>query len=282
VARELLGVLKWAISIPLVCAGWWYVYVLIKTHSILGEQGHITSTAHTHGPGLAGLPNQAWTWIGIVYRNYWFSFLFDEVRSKSISFWVPVLGIVVVIAGLVLYLIRSRGTTFDPVDSVRRAVLLILWTSLVLFAPPFLLDIWRGIHGLYFETAQGRFLTPAYPGLAVIAVLATGELTRYGRRAFPIATGALVLAAFCLYWETWLKRVLERFYGTANGHWLRLLYRASYFKPTWVTETSLAIFFGVTIAAFAIGYVVTVVGATRRSDPSRAPTASLDSVTAAG
>ena len=153
--------------------------------------------------------------------------------------------------------------TFSPDGSRRRAVLLILWSALVLIGPPLLLDCSAWMHGLGFTTSQGRFLTPIYPGLAVIGVIAMGELTRYGRRAFPIATGALVICAFCLYWGTWFRWVLEGFYGFADGHWLRLLHRASYYKPTWVTETSLAIFIAIAAAAFAIGFVLTVVGSVR-------------------
>jgi hypothetical protein len=251
-----------------VFAGWWYVYLLIKTHSVLGEEGHLTSTAGVHGPGLSGLPHTAWVWFSIVYRNYWFSYLFYEVRANGTLFWLPLVGIGIVAVGLVRYLIRSRGTTFTASGARRRAVLLILWTCVVLIVPPMALDWWRDIHGLGFTVAQGRFLTPAYPGLGVIAVIAMGELTRYGRRAWPIATGLLVACSFCLYWEAWLRWDLEGFYGFANGHWLRLLDRASYFKPTWVTETSLAIMFVVAIASFVGGLIITTVGSLRsgRSD----------------
>jgi hypothetical protein len=266
--RELAGVLKWAVSIPLVCAGWWYVYLLIKTHSILGEEGNLSSTAGTHGPGLSGLPHAAWVWFSIVYRNYWFNYLFYEVRAHGIWFWLPLIGIAIVAVGLVLYLIRSRGTTLTASGARRRAVLLILWTCFVLIVPQAALDWWRAIHGLGFAVAQGRFLTPAYPGLAVIAVIAMGELTQYGRRAWPIATGLLVGVSFCLYWGTWLRWTIEGFYGFADGHWLRLLHRASYFKPSWVTQTSLAIMFAVAIASFIGGFVITVVGSLRSEQSS--------------
>jgi hypothetical protein len=271
--RELVGVLKWAVSIPVVCAGWWYVYMLIKTHSVLGEEGNVTSAATggsgAHGPGLSGLPHAAWLWFSTVYRNYWFNYLFYDVKANGMLFWLPLVGIGIVSVGLVLYLIRSRGTTFSESGARRRAVLLILWTCVVLVVPPMSLDWWRFIRGGEFLVAQGRFLTPAYPGLAVIAVIAMGELTRYGRRAWPIATALLVACSFCLYWATWLRWALEGFYGFADGHWLRLLYRASYFKPTWVTETSLAIMFAFAIVSFVYGFGITVVGSGVRASLRR-------------
>jgi hypothetical protein len=271
--RELKGVVKWAVGVAAVIAGWWYVYLLIKTHSILGERGNITGTQGAHGPGILHAPAVAWAWISQVYRSYWFDYLSYEVRTVDLWFWLPVVGMVIVAVGFVIYLVRSRGTTFTPGGFERRAVLVIALAALVLVIPPGLLDTWRGVHGLPPTTEQGRFLTPAYPGLAVLAVLALRELTRWRRRAFPIAVGALVAAAFVFYWHTWIIWCLERFYGAANGHWLRELLHASYDKPNFVTQDYLAVVWILAALAFVAAFALTVGGAwpRRRATATAAP-----------
>jgi hypothetical protein len=262
--RELKGVLKWTIAIPAVLAGWWYVYLVIKTHSILGEKGSLTAAHGAHGPGILHAPGVAWHWISDVYRSYWFDYLSYEVRTENIWFWLPVVGMVIVAAGFVLLLRRSRRTLFDPAGFELRTVLLITLTALLLVVPPLALDTLRGVRGLTFTTEQGRFLTPAYPGLAVIAVLALRELTRWSRRAFPIAVATLVAAAFVFYWHTWIVWVLERFYGAIDGHWLRALRHASYDKPNFVTQGSLAVMLILAVLAFVLAFAITVRGSLPR------------------
>ena len=51
----------------------------------------------------------------------------------------------------------------------------------------------------------------------------------------------MVAAAFVSYWHTWIRWVLERYYGAIDGHWLRALLHASYDKPNFVTQNSLAV-----------------------------------------
>ncbi len=53
--REIRGMLKWLIGIPAVLTGWWYVRLIIVTHSILGAKGSLTSS-HVQGPGLGHAP----------------------------------------------------------------------------------------------------------------------------------------------------------------------------------------------------------------------------------
>lgn len=256
--RELKGVLKWTIAIPAVLAGWWYTYLLITTHSILGAEGSLTAANGAHGPGILHAPSIAWQWIASVYRSYWFDYLSYEVRTQDIWFWLPVVGMVIVAVGVVLLLRRSWRTMFAPAGFELRIVLVLTLTALLLVIPPLALDILRGAEGLPFDAQQGRFLAPAYPGLAVIAVLALRELTRWSRRAFPIAAALFVAAAFVFYCHTWVVWVLERFYGPIDGHWLRALEHASYGKPTFVTQGSLAAMLILAVAAFVVAYAITI------------------------
>lgn len=278
--REIGGALAWTAGLSLVLAGWWYVYVHNITNSFLGEASvpaaapktpaarlaaraaaHTAAVAVAHGPSLLQalekMPSSAWLWIGQVYRNYWFSYLFYEVPTRGVWFWLPLVGIVFVAAGFVAYVVRTRGTTFRPAGAGRRSVLLISFTAVLLWVVPMWMDCWSAVHGGSFLTTQGRFLTPAYPGLAVIAVLAIGELTHRRRRLFPVAVAVFVAAAFVLYWHSWIKWALESFYGAGYGHWLNLLLRASYDKPGFVTQYSLAAIWLVALAAFGAAFVLT-------------------------
>jgi Dolichyl-phosphate-mannose-protein mannosyltransferase len=263
--HELKGVLKWTIAVPAVLTGWWYVRLVIVTHSILGERGSLTNAAGAHGPGILHAPAVAWEWIGNVYRGYWFDYLGYEVKAYDVWFWLPIVAMVIVAAGFVGLLVRRRRTLFTPGGAELRIVVLLTLTALLLLVPPLALDTLRRTEGLPFTTQQARFLTPAYPGLAVIAVLALRELTRWSRRAYPIAVGVLVAGAFVFYWHSWIVWVLERFYGPIRGHWLRALLHASYDKPTFVTQWSLAGGLILALLAFIAAYAITVWG----SLPSR-------------
>jgi hypothetical protein len=69
-----------------------------------------------------------------------------------------------------------------------------------------------------------------------------------------------VAAAFVFYWHTWIRWVLERFYGTIDGHWLRALRHASYDKPAFITQNSLAVIMVAAMLSFVAAYLVTLRG----------------------
>jgi hypothetical protein len=268
--RQLCGIAAWTAGVAAILAGWWYVYLLIKTHSILGERPNLIAS-HVHGPGLGQAPAIAWEWISRVYKSYWFDYNDYEVRTHDVWFYLPVVGMVIVASGFVKLLWRHARTLLAPDGFEMRAVAIIVFTAFLLVIPPLALDTLRGTRGLPFVTEQARFLAPAYPGLAVIAILALRELAGVARRAFPIAVGILVAASFVLFCHTWVVWTLERFYGPVQGHWLRALRHASYDKPTFVTQGSLAVGIVLALLAFVVAFVVTVRGSWPRPGvPDRA------------
>jgi len=262
--QQLKEMLAWMIAIPLVLTGWWYALLLINTGSLLGERGSLVA-AHGPGPGITHAPAIAWEWLNDIYRGYWFDYNDFEVRTRDIWFWAPLAGMVITAAGFVLLCIRRGRRLFLPEDTEMRAVLVLVLTALVLLLPPWALDTLRGVRGLPFVTAQARFLAPAYPGLAVVAILGLRELTKGVRRLFEIAVAVLVAANFVLFCHTWVVWTLERFYGPIHGHWIRALLHASYDKPAFITQWSLLAFGLGAVTFFVAGYLVAVVGAVRES-----------------
>ncbi len=258
--REVWSVVKWTVALPAVLAGWWYVYAVSVTGSILGEKGSLTAS-HFAGPGILHVPSIAWQWLASVYRSYWFDYLGYEVRRQDVWFWLPLVGIIIVAAGFSLLIGRTWRTRTDPASAELRQVAVLVVTALLLLAPPGGLDVLRGARGLPFGENQGRFLTPAYPGLAVIAVLALRELSAKRPRLFPLSVAAMVIGAFVFYCHTWIVWVLERFYGPIAGHWLRALYHASYDKPNFITQGSLAAMMIVAVLAFISAFAVVIWGA---------------------
>ena len=129
---------------------------------------------------------------------------------------------VIVAAGFAKLLWRQVRTLLRPEGFEMRAVTIIVFTALLLLViPPLALDTLRGTRGLPYVTEQARFLAPAYPGLAVIAILALRELA--GSSAGPSRSPSelLVAASFVLFCHTWVVWTLERFYGPIQGHWLQ-------------------------------------------------------------
>jgi hypothetical protein len=270
---ELKRIVAWTVAIPLVVAGWWYVHLVSVTGSVLGDKGGgvgLASAAgpHPQSPQWGQIPSVAWHWLANVYRGYWFDYLVYEVHTGTIWFWLPAIGSTIVAAGIVLLIRDAIRSPAGRGPQLQTAGLLAL-SAILLLLPPWVLDTYRGIQGLSFITQQGRFLTPAYPGLAVLAVLALGQLTAGRRRAFPIATGILLVAAFVFYWHTWIVFVLRRFYGPIGGHWLRAFYHASFDKPAFITQTVLFAMAVVAIVAFVAAFVTTIIGSRRRSRPAR-------------
>jgi hypothetical protein len=261
--RELVRAIKWVILVPVLLVGWWYAYLLVVTGSILGDRAGLTSAHGAHGPGLLHAPVIAWHWFSDVYRSYWFDYNSYEVRHEDLWFWLPLVGAGLVIIGLALVVKRLRGTLTVPDRPALRQVVVLGLIPLVLLAPPLAVDVVRGAKGLGFMENQGRFLVPAYPGLAVIAVLALRELTARLPRAYPTVLAVWVAFAFVFYWHTWIVWVLERFYGPVAGHWLRSLRHASFDKPTFITAASLAAMLIGALASFVVAYLLTLSGAGR-------------------
>jgi hypothetical protein len=274
--RQLWGLATWTAGVAAVLAGWWYIYLLVKTHSILGERPNLIAS-HVHGPGLGQAPAIAWDWISRVYKSYWFDYNDYEVRTRDVWFYLPVVGMLVVAAGFGKLLWRRARTLLRSDGFEMRAVTIIVFTAFVLVIPPLALDTLRGTRGLPFVTEQARFLAPAYPGLAVIAILALRELVGFSRRALGLVVGVLVAASFVLFCHTWVVWTLERFYGPVQGHWLRALRHASYDKPTFVTQASLAVGIALAVLSFVVAFLITVLGARPRRGSRDSAEAAQDS-----
>jgi hypothetical protein len=240
--------------VPAVLVGWWYIRLLSVTGSVLGNRGSLTSTGggSVHGPGLSHLPSIVWMWLTTVYRSYWFDYNAYEMQVRDVWFWLPIVGMILGGIALVVFVVRRIAPRLrDHERPLTRQLVLCAFPAFVLLLPPLGLDSLRATKGILFVTAQGRFINPAYPALAVVLV---ALLRGFGRRLQAVLVALTVAGAFVVYWHTFARWVLERFYGPAQGHWLRELAHAAWDKPYFITQTSLAAMVVVGVGAFVLAY----------------------------
>jgi 4-amino-4-deoxy-L-arabinose transferase-like glycosyltransferase len=262
--REVRGIALRSGAVALAVAGWWYVVILIETGSPLGARGTVAWSA----PALDLIASvqvwfvdvqRAWDWLRDAYFSYWvFQFPY-EVGPLDGWELVPLAAGAVGIAGLALFVWRSRRSLFDPARPALRQALVLACAPIGVTLPFFLVDMWRSAHGLPFSTATGRFSLAAYAATATLFVLALSELAgRRRARQIPLIAGAVALS-LAYYIHTYVVWNLERYYGPLGD----ALRHATWDKPTWVTESFLWTLITVTALGFVASAVVVAVG-TRR------------------
>lgn len=266
-ARRVLGVLGWTAAVTAVLAGWWYAYVLVDTHTLLGGAAPVGSAPPGGNVrGLDYVPTAIWDWLSFVYPGYWFTYLGYEVRTHDVWYYLPLGAGMVCSAGLLWRIASVRRTLLDPARPELRQLVLLIAAPLLLLGPPLAIDVLNTLRGSGYAQAQARFLVAAFPAVAVLMVVGLRQLTSRVPRLFPIATGVLVVAAAVSYWHAYVVWGLERFYGPMDDHLDRLLERAGWFKPAWVEPIWFEGLFLIAAAASVAALVVTVVAS--RRDPT--------------
>lgn len=259
-ARQVLGIAAWAAGIVGVLAAWWYVRVYAVTGNPLGARGALGGVPiHPKAGSAADALDVAWGWLGQVYRGYWFDYNVFEVRTLDFWFYLPLVAGILGFAAFVAVLALRR---LRPAGVARRQMLVLATVPLLLVGGPLLADTSRGVRGLGFAFQQGRFLTPAFPAVAVVLVATLCRLIRRPRR-LAATVGGLVLLGFAFYWHTWVVWTLERFYGPVDGHFLRLLRHATFDKPAWVTSGFLLAVMLLAGASFLAAFALVSRGALR-------------------
>jgi 4-amino-4-deoxy-L-arabinose transferase-like glycosyltransferase len=274
---EVRGIALRSGAAALAIAGWWYVVLLAETGSLFGNKGafarstppvDLIATVQVWFVDL----QSAWDWLRDAYWTYWvFQFPYEVGPMDGWEF-VPLAAGAVGVAGLALFVWRSRSSVFDPARPALRQAVVLVSAPIGVTLPFFLVDMWRSTHGLPFSTATGRFSLAAYTATATLFVLALSELAgRRRARQFPLIAGAVVLS-FAYYVHTYATWGLERYYGPLG----EALHHATWDKPAWVTEGFLWTLIIVAALSFVASTIVVAVGTRREhaaadAQPSEPP-----------
>jgi hypothetical protein len=277
--------LAWAVAIPLVLIGWWYIRSKILWGTFTGEvQGYHglgqlppapAPAAGAAGAAAAAAPRPdpaslhdyyGWTrwWLATAYRTFWFHYLEYEAPRGTYRYFVPAFACII---GMLAYLsfMFSRIRTWRLPDKPLLRMSLVAAAPLITFIGPLCaLDVQRRSQGGGFLQAAGRFGLPAYPGLVVCAMLGIFWIVR--RRQQRVVTAFLIAGAGWQCWTTYMNHYLGRYFGTFN---LNLgFHRMAYDRPEFITA---GFIWGMFIVLFLLAASIAVLMwmVSRREDPDR-------------
>jgi hypothetical protein len=281
--RTIARSLAWAIVIPLIVIGWWYIRSKLLWGTFTGEvHGYHGIGQSPPGPPAApGPPPAPWAihdylywskkWLATAYRTFWFHYLEYEAPRGTIRYWVPAAACS---AGALAYgaflIARIRSWRMPDKPLVRMSLVAV--APLVTFVGPLLtLDLQRRHDGGGFLQAAGRFGLPAYPGLLICAMVGLFWLAR--RRRYQRLVGAVLIAgAAWQCWEAYKWHYMGRYFGTWN---LDLaFYRMSFDRPEFLTQTFIWCMF-IVMCLLAAATIVLLWRLSRGEDRDR-PVAAAD------
>lgn len=265
--RAVLGIAGWAAGVAAIVAGWWYLYVLIDTGTLLGGTAPIGDA----GPdgavrGLDYVPEALWNWLSYVYPGYWFEYLGYEVTWRNLWYYLPIAVGVVCVVGLLWRVVALRRTLLDARRPELRQVLVFAAASVLIVLPPMWIDLQNSLRGLPWGQVQARFFIPVYPAVVVLMLLGLRQLTDRIPRLFAISSGVLVVVAAIFYVKTYVRWNLERFYGPVDGDWGSLWERVGWLKPEWVGGAWFTTLFVIAVVAAVAALALVVVNSVRGRD----------------
>lgn len=250
--REVIKSAGLALGLVLLLAGPWYVHAALAYGNATGATTTISDTGTTGliGSSLGDLISQAKEWTGLTYRTYWWHYNFAEAPPASPSKFIPALGGAIAALGLArLFWTRTRTRSlFEPDRPLLRQTILFIAAALAFYLPFMAMDLARRADGQPFFLTGGRYLLPAFAGVAVLFLVGLGQLVRREAEGFVLASvgaAALVFGGF-----VYGKYSLLHYIGIeAPGETLR---RLSFDRAPIVTPGF--------IGAIVVGLVITLVG----------------------
>ncbi|MGB3953449.1 MAG: hypothetical protein WBK99_10000 [Solirubrobacterales bacterium] len=251
--KQLRSSLLSAAAIAGVIAGWFYVYMIVKYQTLLGNLGPLNNDVPAAPQSIVQLPKLAFTWFSQTYSTYWSHYIYWEGPRGSVWFWVPVMIGGIGLIGFASWIHRVAIKQFD--SQIVRQVMLLVGAVILLVMPFFLVDMRRGLDGNGFMVNGGRFMLPAYPAAACLLVIALNELFRPSaqRLVFAAVAGLAAIQGLMM----WKIKVLDRYFGGVGVDLQGELHRASFYRPEFITNETLsgliALVLVVGFAAFAVG-----------------------------
>ena len=238
-------------GVVLVLAGWWYVRAKLVYGSFTGVTGGVTTPgggALAEGglldTSLGDVISWAREWVALTYRTYWWHFMYFEAPGQqSIWYWVPLAGIVVGTLGVARVAWTCRAHLLRAEHPLLRQMVLLLLAAAAVIVPFLGVDLMRRADGLGFFANGGRYLIPAYGGVAVLFVVGLRGLVGDRLLVPALVVAGFVAAGFGL--RVYDFHYVNRYFGHADAG--ELLRRLSFDRPEFVTPATIA-----TTAALAI------------------------------
>jgi hypothetical protein len=255
--REVLRSGALALGLVVVLAAWWYIRSRIVYGQATGYTGPITGTGGpAPGPGASLGDVLSWIkeWTGLTYRTYWWNYIFWFVPgglsgSKSIPLLVGLAGM----AGLARLAWTQFRRIFSPESPLLRQAIVLSAAAFAFWLPLMAIDLTRRADGLGFLVSGGRYLLPAYAGVAVLLVVGLRELVGRRLQGYVLALVGLVALGFGTF--VYIKYSLQHYMGREPLD--ELIRRMTYHHPAFITEGSISVLFALTVAALlAFAYAV--------------------------
>jgi predicted membrane protein DUF2142 len=244
-------------AVVLAGAGWWYAYVRLKYGDVTGA----TTSIGGHAKQPVTL-DTIWTltksWTGYTYRTYWYHHFIYEAPRSWILYYLPAFVGAAGMGGLAMLGVRRRRELFSPEHPLLRQVAFLTIAALALYVPILTVDIRHFINGDGFQMTGGRYLVPAYAGVATLLVVGLREIVR--DRAQPAVFAGLAALAAWFGWSVYVRLYAHRYYGDSKTSWRETFHRMSFDRPEFVTATTLRIAMALTFLTLASAAIAVVVG----------------------
>ncbi len=282
--------LAWAVVIPLVLIGWWYIRSKILWGTFTGEVHGFHGLGQLP-PAPGGPPPPATQpdpatlhaylgstkrWLATAYRTFWFHYMEYEAPRGTYRYFAPAVACGIGMLAYLYYFFAKLRTWRLPDKPLLRMTVVAVAPLITFIGPLCLLDVRRQIAGGGFLQAAGRFGLPAYPGLVVAAMVGLFWLVR--RQHHRVLVAALIFGAGWECWTGYRYHYLLRYFGTFN---LNLgFHRMAYDRPEFLTATFIWGIF-ITTILLVLASCVALWKLGRREDPDR-PIAAAESGTADG
>jgi len=259
--RQVLTSAGVGLGLVLLIAGPWYIRAAILYESATGATTPVTGSGKGEPATIGNLVSWAKEWSGLTYRTYWWHYNPPETPGPSPSKFIPLLLGAFGCLGLLRLAWIERRSLLDRTRPVLRQSALLLLAVLAFWIPFMAVDLARRSHGQIFYLTGGRYLLPAFAGVAVLVLLGIGQLVRQEAEKFVlwmIGVGALVFG--CFVYE---KYSLDHYIGTEDpGD----IFRRMTFDRAPIVTPEFIVFVSVGAVAALIGFAVMVA----RSDGPKA------------
>jgi hypothetical protein len=248
--RETLRSALVATAIVALLAGPWYVRAALAYDSATGATTPLSAERPGAGQSASLANLVSWTkeWTGLTYRTYWWHYDFNSAPAASPSKFIPAFLGAIAMLGLLMLGWRERRRLRDPDGPVLRQAVLLVLAALAFYLPFLAVDLMRRADGQPFFVTGGRYLLPAFAGVAVLFLLGVGQLVR--REAERLVLWSIGAAALVFGGFVYAKYTLQQYIGFVEPG--EILRRLTFDRPAFVTSATVVLLVLCTLAALVL------------------------------